>query len=477
MQEKENQQLEIPDEIRKLMDKHSELKQFVEVTLDYVGLLEKKIHELQKQNRRLERVLDELIGPDAMKWRDEDRYIRIRPIPKQDGGVRRAQARRANHKGVARPVPKEVDAVIQAKAEKCPRGHRLRGPIGIEERHVEEIVPARVVRKKYLVMIYWDPVCKRKVRARPLDVLPHERFGINMMLLVSYMRVCGITTKKIQSLLLEQYGLRLSRSTILHMESSIAEEFGEYYEMLKGEIQASRAVHFDETSWPVSGVNHWLWGFVSKGAAWYTVKNSRGRGVVKETLGDDYRGVTISDFYPPWDRLKYRSQKCLLHLLRNLRRTEARRGRRCTLQFRRFAKRVRRLVRDAVKIHDMVHNGGERLRRKKRLEGRLRILCSKRYTDRDCKRLCKLLKKHQSNLFMFLKAKDVHWNNNEVERALRPSVVVRKNSYGSRSDVGARNHAVLMTISETCKMRGMGFMDFGRNYLQAGLNNGDLPER
>lgn len=476
--------MEIPDVVRKLMSEHPELELFISLLLEEndalhgkIEFLEKKIHELLKQNRRLERVLNELIGPDAMKWRDQDRYIRIRPIPKEERKVKRARARGANHKGVARPVPKEVDATVQVTAERCPRGHELREPIGFAERYVEEIVPARVVRKKYLITIYWDPVCKKKVRGRPLDVLPHERFGINLMLLVSYMRICGITTKKIQSLLLELYGLRLSRSTLLHMEGRIAGEFGEYYKKVREEIQASKAVDFDETSWPVSGVNHWLWAFVSKGATWYAVKHGRGRGVVEETLGKDYRGVTGSDFYPPWDELNYRSQKCLIHLLRNFRRTEAKRGKKLTLQFARFAKKVRRLVRDAVRVHDKIGDGDERLRRKKRLEERLRLIYSRRYTDKDCKRICKLLRKHRNNLFTFLEVEDVHWNTNEVERALRPSVVVRKNSYGSRSDIGARNHAVLMTVSETCKRRGMNFMDFGRSYLQERLGNGGLPKR
>ena len=77
---------------------------------------------------------------------------------------------------------------------------------------------------------------------------------------------------------------------------------------------------------------------------------------------------------------------------------------------------------------------------------------------------------------MFLEAGEVHWNNNAAERAIRPSVVVRKNSYGSRSSAGALNHAVLMTVSETCRMRGMNFMDFGRSYLEARLDGSGLPK-
>jgi hypothetical protein len=34
-----------------------------------------------------------------------------------------------------------------------------------------------------------------------------------------------------------------------------------------------------------------------------------------------------------------------------------------------------------------------------------------------------------------------------------------------------------MTVSETCRIRGVSFMDFGRDYLEARLGGSDLSER
>jgi transposase len=467
--------IEIPDGVRKLMEERQELKLFVDVLLRRIDSLEKQNHELREQIRRLDKVLEEIMGPDIEERREHGAYIRVRPAPKSQN-ARQSQTNGAHHKGVTRQVPQKVDIVAKVTTKKCPNGHKLRGPLWFEEHYVEDIVPAKVVKKKYLIAVYWDPVCKRKVRAKPKDVLPHERFGINLMLLVSFMRSLGITTKRIRMLLMELYSLKLSRSTILHMESRIAEEFGEYYMRLRDEIRASEVVHLDDTGWPVNGTNNWLWAFVSKAAAWYTVKDTRRRTVVEETLGEDYRGVACSDFYPSFDKLPYRQQKCLIHLLKDLRKPW-RRGRRPSPHFRRFERKICRIVQDAVRAHERVDDENTRLRRKRLLEERVLSLCSRRYTDRDCIRVCKLLRRHWKNLFTFLESKDVHWNNNAVERAIRPSVVVRKNTYGSRSDAGAWNHAVLTTVGETCRMRGMNFMDFGRSYLVARLEGSGLPER
>ena len=46
-------------------------------------------------------------------------------------------------------------------------------------------------------------------------------------------------------------------------------------------------------------------------------------------------------------------------------------------------------------------------------------------------------------------------------------VIARKNSYGSRTIEGARDRAVLMSVSDSARKRGEGYTDFARNYLSS----------
>lgn len=460
----------IPAPVKELMGKCPELKSFIENILLQNRLLELQVHELESgirklehSNKELRKLLEKFLGPVK---NGKLPVIRIRTIRSSNT---KPQKSRPYHPGVSRTKPEEVDEVVTTKADECPAGHKLGKPIDLEVRFVEEIVPAKVVKKQYFIPIYWCGGCERKIRTNPVDVFPHERFGINLMLLVCFMRICGITFEKIRSLLEELYELKLTKSALMHMEKRVADEFADHYEQIKQEIRKSGAVHTDETGWPINGNNHWLWAFVTKEAAWYAIKSSRGRGVIEQTLGEGYDGVIVTDFYPAFDKLKYRGQKCLLHLLRNPERVELKLGERLTAEFRGFASNLRRLVRDAVKASET----SKRPRALKgRLERRLSSILSKRYRDKNCRRICKLLRKHRDKLFTFLEVEGVGWNNNEAERALRPSVVVRKNSYGSKSELGARNHSILMTVSETCKRRGTNFMGFGRSYLQTRANCG-----
>ena len=57
------------------------------------------------------------------------------------------------------------------------------------------------------------------------------------------------------------------------------------------------------------------------------------------------------------------------------------------------------------------------------------------------------------------------WNNNAVERTLRPRAVIGKITYENQSDERAHAHAILMSIGETCGLRKGKFFDRATKYL------------
>ena len=59
----------------------------------------------------------------------------------------------------------------------------------------------------------------------------------------------------------------------------------------------------------------------------------------------------------------------------------------------------------------------------------------------------------------FLEVDGVEWHNNSAERGIRPCVILRNNSYGSRSEEGAAAIAVLMSVKQTCKAKKDNFLD------------------
>ena len=60
----------------------------------------------------------------------------------------------------------------------------------------------------------------------------------------------------------------------------------------------------------------------------------------------------------------------------------------------------------------------------------------------------------------FCRVEGVEPTNNAAERALRPAVLWRKSSRGTRSDVGSRYVATMLSVAATCKQQGRRVWDY-----------------
>ena len=97
----------------------------------------------------------------------------------------------------------------------------------------------------------------------------------------------------------------------------------------------------------------------------------------------------------------------------------------------------------------------------------MHALLSREYGNADCKRLVKRLLRHEKELFAFCARRGAEDGNNHAERGIRPAVVMRKTTFGSQSEHGAADTAVLMSFFQTARLQNENFLD----YLQETVNN------
>jgi transposase len=136
-----------------------------------------------------------------------------------------------------------------------------------------------------------------------------------------------------------------------------------------------------------------------------------------------------------------------------------------------FAKKLRRLVGDAIRLKKREDVPVEEYAsRRACLTVRRDELIAIEWEDKDAKRLIKRLRRHRDELLTFLDEADVPFDNNHAERAIRPAVMIRKNSFGNRSDRGADTQAVLMSLYRTLQQRGHAPAQDGRRCAH------DLPQ-
>ena len=76
----------------------------------------------------------------------------------------------------------------------------------------------------------------------------------------------------------------------------------------------------------------------------------------------------------------------------------------------------------------------------------------------------KRFERNTGKLFTFLDHDGVPWNNNNAEHAIKAFARLRRSIGGKSSARGIRDYLVLLSISETCKCKGVDFLHF----LQSG---------
>ena len=164
-----------------------------------------------------------------------------------------------------------------------------------------------------------------------------------------------------------------------------------------------------------------------------------------------------------------------MHLLRDLEHVEQYKS--PSDQWPAFAKKLRRLMGDAIRLWRRKDELPPETytSRRQRLAQRLETMIHMEWGDSQAKRLIKRLRRHRNDLFTFLDQPGVPFDNNLAERAIRPAVIIRKNSYGNRSDQGADTQAIFMSIFFTLKKRGHHPVDTIYDALTTYLKTSQLP--
>ena len=364
--------------------------------------------------------------------------------------------------------------------ESCPRCNACLSDLAAHERLVEDIVPAKVVVKCYHTRSGWCPGCRRRVESRapeqpPAANVPHGQLGLDALATAITLRIAHrLPFRQVTQVFADLPGLSVSPGAIAHQVQRVAGWFDGDFERLLIDLRCARYVHADETGWRTNGRNGYLWAVTSPTQTLYHVDQSRGGQVIEELLGKAFGGTLISDFYSAYARMDCKKQKCLIHLLREL--TDS------AEKFPAFAAApffgdCKQLIKQMLRLKGQWDQLSDEqyIPRIGRLEARLDALATAEHDEPNARRIAKRLRKHQKELTAFLWEKDLDGTNNAAERAIRPAVVARKISGGSRSKRGAEAWAKLASLLRTANQQGKNLPQTIRSMLMAAWANDRPP--
>jgi predicted RecB family nuclease len=257
------------------------------------------------------------------------------------------------------------------------------------------------------------------------------------------------------------FGLTLSRGLISHIKALEAERFRPTFRMILDRIAAGKLAHADETKISVGGKDGYVWVFTSLEDVAFIYTETREGSTLQEVLGK-FRGVLVSDFYAAYDSIECAQQKCLVHLMRDVNDDLSKQP--FNEEMKEIARRFAGLLRPIIETVDRFGLRARYLRKHKRsVEEFYDSLSRQAFETEVAAGYKKRFEKNRNTLFTFLDHDGVPWNNNNAEHSIKALVKLRRNSGGQSSPQGMRDYLVLLSVSQTCRYRGLSFFDFLRS--------------
>lgn len=422
-----------------------------------VGVLQQANVELQQQ---LQWALEQIKKLEGGKT-DPPSFVKPnRPTASEPKKERKKRAAEHN-KARKRSEPTRIE---QHVLERCPDcNYRLWGKSIDYRREVIEIpAPQPVEVIEHQVIKRLCPHCGKWCRPK-LDltgqVIGQGRIGVRVASLVSYLRTTmRLPIRAIQAYLVTMHHLRLSVGELVGLTDAVREELQPQVETLKAAVRASAVTHADETGWRENGQNGYVWAFLTAGPGavrLFEYDRSRGHQVAERILGTQRRGCLVTDFYAAYNLIVGRHQRCWTHLLRDLHKLKEEQAEQTEVM--QWATAVRKLYDDA-QTWLREHPTPTVKERRRQYDALVAQLCTlgQQYalaTEHPCATLAKRVLRHQEELFQFVLLPGLPADNNLAERSIRPLVIMRKISGGSRSAKGTKTRLALASLFHTWTAR------------------------
>jgi transposase len=426
-----------------------------------------RIAELEAQLGRSSRNSNKPPSSDGPEVKREAKA----PTGRKPGGQK-------GHKGNKRELvpPEKVDKTVALHPEAC---SRCEGALVKKEqapapwRHqVVEMPPVKPHVTEYQQHSGWCERCECFTQAQLPEGVPRGAFGPRLMALVALLAgQYRLSKRLVQQLLGDVLGVEVALGSISKLEAQVSQALAAAVQQAREHVREQRVAHLDETSWRQARKKAWLWVAVTAWVTVFQVATSRGGAVARDILGKDWVGFLVTDRWSGYGWAdKGLRQVCWSHLLRDFQGFVDRGGEGRGLG--------EALLAQAHKMFGWWHRVKDGTLRRATFERRMpgvesevvRLLeeagrCASRKTAGMARELLKL----KGALFTFVDVEGLEPTNNTAERALRPAVLWRKNSWGTHSPEGSRFVARMLTVVATLKQQQRNVLEFLTASCEASL--------
>ena len=436
---------------------------------------DEEIDRLRRENEQLRKEL-KAAGRGAKRGKRTPKAHPKRPGRKAgQGPFRCRQAPPAG--GSSSEPPMEVPVTVT----QCPCcGGELRYERTDEATVTDMPQAAQPEVKCYAVEVRRCERCGQGVRGQHPDVAP-DQYGATAHRVGPRVKAAahtvhygmGVPVRKLPAILREFTGIAVTQSALTQDALKKSEGvIGTAYQELRAGVATAPAVYTDDTGWRIHGETAHLMTFDTDQATVFQIRRRHRNQEVRELVPGDYAGVMITDRGKSYDAEKLlgvKQQKCLDHLKENIKEVLERK----TGRARSFGLKLKGILQEARQLwRDQRAGKAENFQAEvERIEEDLTIHLRARFLkDKDNQRLLDGigLQHDRGRILLFLHDPAIEPTNNRGERSLRPAVIARKLSHGSKNERGAEAFAGFISVIQTAaKSRGCSLIDTLQNLFQS----------
>ena len=289
-----------------------------------------------------------------------------------------------------------------------------------------------------------------------------EKFGPNLRALSVYQNIeLRMPQERVVAFLNQVLSFSLPQTAVHRLKTKASMFYRSTYEGLVRRIITGRLVHADETKVSLKSGIGYVWTFTNLEEVVYIYAPSR-EGDLVQSLLKDFRGVLVSDFYTAYESLQCPQQRCLIHLIRDLNDDLLKEP--FNEEMKGIVGEFATLLKPMVETVDRFGLKARFLRKHKAYADRFfKRLAQRDYHTETALKCKKRLEKNRGSLFTFLDYDGVPWNNNNAEHAIKAFALLRRDFSGVSTEKGIQEYLILLSICETCRFRGVSFLDFLRS--------------
>lgn len=256
----------------------------------------------------------------------------------------------------------------------------------------------------------------------------------------------GTSRTAVQQFLGSVFNLPICTGAIQKVIDRVSQAMIPAYDKTAQIARSSKVGYIDETSWFKAGVLHWLWVMVTDKVAFYLIHPKRSREAFYQLI-QTWQGILVSDNFRVYQHWVHKRQNCLAHFIR-----KAKKLAECDdEQLSSFGEQM------LTQLQLLCHfaNAPPGPQKWKNFYSRfLLLLMLHEGAENEAGKLARSLAKVMDTLWLFLEEHGVEPTNNRSERALRFGVIWRKRCFGSQSDKGHRWVERILSLRETCRLKG-----------------------